>query len=382
MAKITKKTVILFFVILSAAAMWLGTNMTVNAADASLKLAWSIKIGKEISSPMEVDNDVVVVSNSERMMAFDIPTGKPLWKHKPEAEIWTHSLASDGERVFFCMNGGTMAALNGADGAVLWKIDLGINCQHPPHVSNGMLYVPTTFVGQGLKGDPLTGAKLYAINPANGQVNWAFTSGNYILQTPYRKGGTVYVSGGYVDPNIEVDEGGLARFYALDSETGQVKWTYESKDGYTKALYATEKRLVFIAYRDHVKALNTANGKLVWTRGTGNWVPSLSGKDGVVFYGSANTKVHAWDALDGKTRWEYNIPSGTFNYMLGAPVFAGNKLYFLSQRGTVFALNRENGKFLWSHPTKIKSHRGLSISGKTLFMGDFSGRLHAYKILK
>ena len=370
-------------IIVAGIAGWLGWSTLSAANSGPLRLAWSVDAGGSINlAPLVVGNKVIVIPKGGPLMALDASSGKEKWRYAPPEGVWDRSFGSDGERVFVCLRGGELAALESTDGALLWKIDLGIDCQRSPHVSEGILYVSTTFVGQGLPGNTLSGAKLYSITPADGKINWAFRSDNYILQTAHQNAGTVYVGGSYIDPAIQVDEGGPARFYALDSQTGKQKWVYESEDGFPKALYATEDRMVFIGYQDFLSALDTKDGKLSWKKDTGNWVPSLAGLGDVVYYGSANTKVHAWDMLDGKARWEFNIPGGSFNYLLIKPVFAEDRFYFMSQRGTVFALNLESGEELWSHPTEMDARAGLSVGERAVYMGDSAGTVYAYTVLR
>lgn len=208
------------------------------------------------------------------------------------------------------------------------------------------------------------------------------TTENFLLQKAFREGNTVYVGGSYIDENYARDEGGPARFYSLDAETGKTKWTYESEDGFPKQLYATPDRLVYIAYEDYLVGLDSANGKETWRRDTGNWVPSLAGLGDVVYYGSANTKVHAWAMKDGKSKWMYNIPGGSFNYLMGQPMFANDRMYFISQRGTVFALDLDSGEELFSQHTGMKIRAGLSIDGDSLYIGGMNGKVYAYSIQK
>ena len=379
----TRPRKIFAFLILTSALAWVGLSTISKAGSDSIKLAWRVDTGKAINQPpLVIGNHVLVIPKGLPLVAYDKSNGAEKWQYAPAEGLWSRAMGTDGKRVFVCLKGGDLAALDGKDGRSLWRIKLGINYQRQPHISEGSLYVSTALVGQGITTETYSGAKLFSINPVDGKLNWVFTSENYLLQTAFQKAGTVYVGGSYINPKIVVDEGGPARFYALNSQTGQQKWIYESDDGLPKASYATKNRLVFVGYQDYMNGLDTTTGKLVWRRDTGNWVPSVIGQGDVLYYGSANTKVHAWNTKDGNSRWEFNIPGGNFNYLLIKPVIADAKMYFLSQRGTVFALDLEDGTELWSQPTGMDSHTGPSISGDTLFMGDSSGTVYAYKILK
>jgi outer membrane protein assembly factor BamB len=91
--------------------------------------------------------------------------------------------------------GGQLVVLDAETGKVQWQEELGIDVQVPPHVAGDVLYVPTTFVVSGLDSDPEGKATLFAFNAADGSELWQFESDNYILQTPFLQGETVYVAG-------------------------------------------------------------------------------------------------------------------------------------------------------------------------------------------
>jgi outer membrane protein assembly factor BamB len=100
----------------------------------------------------------------------------------------------------------------------------------------------------------------------------------------------------------------------------------------------------------------------------------------MLYYGSANTIVHAQRMADGERIWEYNIPWGSFNYILGEPFVTGDQLVFLTQRGHVLALKLKTGELLWSAATDIRSRTGLTLSRNTIVMGDDKGGIRAYQL--
>jgi len=117
---------------------------------------------------------------------------------------------------------------------------------------------------------------------------------------------------------------------------------------------------------------------MLWRRDTGNWVPTLSGADNTIYFGSANTIVHALDANDGSVKWQHNITEGTFNYVLGAPIRVGDDLVFLTQHGDIMVLDALDGTLRWHFPTAITARTGLTISGDQIFLGDQDGIIYAY----
>lgn len=345
----------------------------------TLHEAWRVDAGAPVNHPPLRIGDVLIVAPIDKpLLGLDVETGKTLWSYDPGARIWERAYASDGEFLFIGIEDGGYVALDPSNGKEIWRVTLGINSQMPSFVSGDVIYVPTTFAGPGMIGDPNGRAVLFALSAKDGKTLWSFETDNYILQTPFAQGDTVYAAGSFSDPR-DIDEGGHMRLYALDAGDGSMKWEYESEDGFTKQVYATADYVTYIAYQDFLVGADAKTGEALWRTDTGNWVPTLMGSDDVVYYGSANTKVHAVDIKTGNTIWTYNIPQGTFNYLLGAPVLVEDELVFLTQVGEIVALDAATGEFRWQAVTDAAASRtGISISGGWIFLGDGSGGVYAF----
>lgn len=346
---------------------------------AALREAWTQSVGAPINHPpLPVGEILIVAAVESPLVGLDIETGKPRWQYDPGVRIWDRAFASDGERVFIGIADGGFIALDASTGKVLWETQLGINAQVPPLVAGGVVYVSTTFAGPGMVGDPTGKAKLFALAAEDGRVLWEFESGNYILQSPFKQGEAIYVAGSFDDPR-DIDEGGHMRIYALNAADASVRWVYESDDGFTKQVYATDRVVTYIAYQDFTVGVDAATGKPLWRLDTGNWVPTFMGRGNFVYYGSANTAVHAVDLEKGELAWKYNIPIGTFNYLLGAPVIVADELVFLTQHGEIILLDAATGEFRWQFSTGIVAARtGVSVSNGWIFLGDAEGVVHGY----
>jgi outer membrane protein assembly factor BamB len=344
-----------------------------------LHLAWSSPLSGPINHPpLRVGQIVVVAPQGEALLGLDAETGQTVWEFAPGPRIWDRAYTADGERVYVGIEGGSLAALDPDHGDQIWRADLGINSQIPPLPANGVVYVSTTFVGTGLVGNPDGKARLFALNAADGASLWEFESDNYILQTPFLFGETIYVAGSFAS-DIEVEEGGHMRLYALDAADGFLRWIYESTDGYPKQLYATASAVAYVAYQDFASGIDAETGQLLWRRDTGNWVPTLTGSGDLIYYGSANTVVHAINTNTGDAVWQYNIPEGTFNYVIGAPVRAGSELIFLTQQGDLISLDAETGRLRWSLSTGIAGARaGVSVYGNWIYVGDAEGVVYGF----
>ena len=353
---------------------------TVSLPSDPVTLAWTTAAGGAINHPPLIMDDLVIaVPEQEAVIALNLADGSVRWRFDPPYRLWDRAYAGDSRSFFIGGEEGRLIALDVQSGAVNWQIELGINAQTPLLATAGALYVPTTFVGPGLTADPEGKAQLFAIDLADGRTLWAFTSDNYILQTPYRLADTIYVGGSY-EAEVDVDEGGPMRLYALSAADGSEKWAFESLDGYPKQVFANETAVAYIAYQDFVSGVDVAAGTLRWRRDTGNWVPTLTGVGDLIYFGSANTVVHALNVADGAVVWQFNIPEGTFNYVLGAPVRMDDTLYFLTQQGDLMALNAEDGRLLWHYATAVAARTGLAAANNYLVIGDAEGLIRTYVV--
>lgn len=340
---------------------------------------WSFDSGGAINkAPLRIADVLVFVPHNGTLTGIDAITGELRWELDSSSSPWERSYTTDGKSVFVGLEGGRLASIDIQSGKVRWEVDLGINVQVSPLIVDNILYVPTTFVGPGLDSNPEGKAKLFALKVSNGQELWSFETDNYILQTPVYYGNVVYVGGSYYAPDVEVEEGGPMRIYALDAESSASIWIYEALDGFIKKMHATEHSVTYIAYQDYVNGVDTKTGELSWRRDTGNWVPSMLGVENTVYFGSANTLVYAFDTTTGDIRWQHNILEGTFNYMMGSPVRVQNDLYFLTQHGDIMALNSLEGIPLWHISTGITPRDGLTVSDGWLYFGDIDGIVYAY----
>lgn len=368
---------IFLFVLLAAGCSSQPAQRKIDGA--TLHEVWHVDVGAAVNHPPLRIGDVLVVAPiGKPVTGLDVKTGKPLWTYDPSVRIWERAYGTDGSRFFIGLEDGEYAALDPEDGSELWRVSLAVNSQMPPFVQDGTVYVPTTFAGPGMTGDPNGKAVLYALSAEDGSVQWSFETDNYILQTPFVQGGVVYVSGSFSDPRV-VDEGGHMRLYALDAVNGSPIWEYESEDGFTKQVYATSEVVSYIAYQDFLVGVDAKTGKPSWRSDTGNWVPTFMGFGDVIYYGSANTNVHAVDIRTGSALWTFNIPEGSFNYLLGAPVLVEDDLVFLTQIGEIFSVDSASGELRWHFVSDAEASRtGISVSGGWIFLGDGQGGVYAY----
>ncbi|WPE18513.1 outer membrane protein assembly factor BamB family protein [Candidatus Thioglobus autotrophicus] len=330
--------------------------------------------------PIIHNNQVIALPKGGQIVSVALDSGKKLWSKNYEKGIWERSLSVGKESVYYGTKDKQLCALDAKTGHNIWCVFLPKNMQRAVIERHNKIYVVTAELGPGLDGDKTKGGSIYAINSNSGDIIWHKKTNNYAMQSPIIKGDTLYVAGSYDDPSVDIDEGGPVSIIALDADHGNKKWQFFSEDGFIKTLYATDNFLAFVGYQDFISGLDVHTGRLLWRRDSGNWVPAISGYQDTLYYGSANTKVHAWNISNGETLWEYNIKKGSFNYTLDAPIKVGNYLFFLSQRGGLFILNAQTGKPIIHRNTGLVAHIGLATNGKWVVIGDSMGIIHAYDV--
>lgn len=226
------------------------------------KLKWSLQIGTGAFSPLTAVNGLV--HPDEGYVAVDEATGNIVW--------YGQYVNSGGEGTVAMGDGGVYVVgtcnyykLDAATGIADWNT---ITCQQdggyiltPTYYSNrvfvedseagnvvleakngknigtfpGTVLTPPAFqtVKKQKMGFSISGNTLTAWNVETGATVWSFTDGNSLLTPPIAVNGLVFLAGFYT-------------LYALDAQTGAVKWSDDSAGGIL-SLAAGQGKLVAIA---------------------------------------------------------------------------------------------------------------------------------------
>jgi outer membrane protein assembly factor BamB len=154
---------------------------------------------------------------------------------------------------------------------------------------------------------------------------WAFDAGQLLEFSPILVGRTLYV--------MNND----AKVFALNSETGNVKWKRRIGDLSASAPAFAHKRLYVTTLEPgQAVALNSKTGKVEWRR-----------------------------ALPGRSE--------------SSPVVQGGRVFFGAESGEVFALDEKSGKIAWQTPTGGNVKAGPALHDGTLFVGNYAGEMYALR---
>ncbi|MEA2203504.1 MAG: hypothetical protein QOE77_280 [Blastocatellia bacterium] len=227
------------------------------------------------------------------------------WQYKSD-QTTSLTPATDGQRVFLPLAGGTIVSLNSSDGRLNWKSDTGGEISASPIADDRGIYVASEY-GDVASVSRMTKGALRALGQESGVTRWMRT-----LPAPIR--GSLAVSattlfGGASDGTV----------YAIDKQNGLTRWSTRYSGAFASQ-------------------------------------PILSGA--LLFIGSDDGSLHALDQLTGKAAWSYR----THGPIRGPVAVISGVVYFGSGDAYAYAVSESTGKLLWRSRTgaSVQSVAGTS----------------------
>lgn len=237
------------------------------------EVAWSIKLGGDITSSPAVIDDTVYIRNGEDILfALDAVTGEERWRF-----------------------------VTGGDG--------GYTLDTAPAVADGVVYMTTI----DSDGDD----SLFSLDAATGKERWHFAPDVPGLFTPVVVDGTVFAAG----------SGGL---YAVDADTGDQRWKSPIGEGFSAP--AVADGTVVVHTRSNLVAVDAATGDEQWRYNSGGSWSAPVVVDGMVYVGSSGmgrSGLHVVALDSGDIVWHVQS-IGSVN---SSPVVAGGMVYITSSEG-------------------------------------------------
>jgi len=207
----------------------------------------------------------------------------------------------------------------------------------------------------------------YSVNAKTGNVLWTFPTRTENIAEPLldAANGVIYFLSG---ANV---------VYALDAESGRQLWLYSRQDNSNFSIRGGSKPALkdgnlFIGFSDGtLVSLNAKTGNLQWELPLNknkkfrdiDASPIIDGEQ--IFVSGYDDKLYCVNAQKGDVQWK--IDGGGYY-----PVtIYGDKLYYATTSGEVWALNKSNGQKLWSYnvkegiPTQVKIYKGLAVFGES-----------------
>ncbi len=198
--------------------------------------------------------------------------------------------------------------------------------------------------------------------------------------SPTLAGGTIYqaymdfVECGENDPN---PTGFLT---AMDARTGKEKWRFKGLPIESSPLLK-DGILYFGSWDNKVHAIRAKNGKEVWSYETDervNTSPAYS--KGRVFVANQAGNVYALNARSGKLVWQAESaasPLGAREFFYASPTVAYGRVFIGNSDGTMFAFGAKSGKTLWARPLGTYIYSAAAAYDQKVYVGTYDGKFFA-----
>ncbi len=220
------------------------------------------------------------------LYALDAMTGQTRWKFEPKQQDpstagylsdfpLSHSIEIAGGTLYMMTLHGALYALDATTGQEKWKV---------PADPFSNLLVVGQMVSYLLPDQSIT------VADASGKSKWQFR--------PSVEGGDLYLVAGYA--SLFVKSAGT--LYALDSNTGEVRW---KKEGVGPVTSSALDRLVYMVNQGSIYALEEMTGREKWkTELTGQTIEGISSTDGMLCAAAAKTLI-CLDRNTGQELWHF-----------------------------------------------------------------------------
>ncbi|MDR1694719.1 MAG: PQQ-binding-like beta-propeller repeat protein [Lactobacillaceae bacterium] len=332
-------------------------------AGSNFKKKWSASFGSGISrgdylmaSPVVANGVVFTIDADAEIRAFRLDNGERIWKKKIKPALKTQNdvsmkgaglAVSAMQKTVFATTGfGMVYAFDMQTGKRIWKFDAEAPIRIAPTIGGGHVFVQTV------------DNALIALNAVSGEEAWRYKTSNEQ---------TVIVGGASPAYNMEKDvviaafsNGELSAF---KTSTGSPLWDYFlapkvrtnslSSINAIKSNPIIDGEVVYAAGTNNIlAAIDLRNGMKLWEKEIGTSNPMFLVRN-YLFVLNNNFELVALNAQNGNIYWASKLSSGKdLNEKVGAfaagPILVNNRLIVATSNGYAFAVSPYDGKIIAS----------------------------------
>jgi outer membrane protein assembly factor BamB len=272
----------------------------------------------------------------------------------PTRDLWTLALnnpitappATDGERVFFSIEGGRLVAYEIASGKQLWLIES--QPAREPSAGGGLVFVAADAV-------------VTARHASDGSVAWTQALDEPPALPPVWDNGWLLLTGA------------SGRIHALRAHDGHQIWQRDV--GAVHARPALGGDRVYLALANgHLAALQVETGATVWDRRVGGMPNDVLALDDRIYFGATDGYFYCLLTRDGAIDWRWR----TGGNVIGRPVADERNVFFISLDNVLRALDRTSGGQRWMKPLPIRPSSGPVKAGTTLVISGLYPALRTF----
>ena len=306
------------------------TPLSAPATALGVSQVWNAQIGASQAplAPVAAAGRVFVASRSGTVAAIDGATGRDLWRLDVGAALGA-GVGADGQTASVITLDNELLALR--EGSVLWRARLPARSFTAPLVAGGRVFVL------------MSDRSVSAYDGANGAHLWTQSRPSEPLVLG--QGGVLLAVGDTLVAGLS------ARLTGLDPSNGAIRW--QSLLATSRSTNEVERWVDLVgsvsrignsvcarAYSAAVGCVDTSKGTTVWSKpAQGN--NGLGGDDQRVFGSEADGRVLAWQRATGEAAWQVD----RLKYRnLTAPLAVGRVVVVGDAEGMVHVLSREDGR--------------------------------------
>ena len=346
-----------------------------------LQMAWVQNIGANIymTSPLIYQNSIYIASTDEDLKgkaaiyALNAHDGSLRWKYNVRNSIKNTIVIEEG-RVLAQDVQGTLYAVDAQNGQLCWEKKLPLaglpSLVEGLVADNGVVYAGT---GQGL----------CAIYVKDGQEVWR--------NEDWRQGqGTTTTFSLTTNRLIASSQWGA--LYGNDRQTGKLIWK-ASDNGLRNrgSSVAVHGNLLYLISDHSFFILDAQDGHVIVRKKMPFSVDVTSTPlltDGEIIFGTAQNGLIALDKETLDIKWNFQTADAllyTVPYLRKpastietSPVLSGNTIYIGASDGTLYGINRTDGKLIWKHAMGAPILNSVALSGNSLVVADFGGNIYLF----
>lgn len=326
--------------------------------------------GRGWSGPAAIVQRVYLTTQEGKLLALSLPArsrnlifpAESEWSFPTGEKARFGSLFSTPEVsngiVYLASLEGEVHALDAERGTEKWKEPYKIagEIQASPLVAKGKVFVAAS-------------DKIYALDALEGRTVWA---------RPFQSAGRIWAKPAIDDSGDRLFFGTLEKdFYALDTSTGNLKWTFKAGGAilttpvfYKGEIYfgSFDGNLYAVSPRAREEGLPFPSGG-EWVFKAGDWIWSGPVRNGdAIYFATTRGRVYAVDASNSRPLWPgpFEISSS----FRSAPVIYKDSLIIASEEGRIYSLSLSNGQMKWASLSSLGADimADLAISGDTVYI--------------
>ena len=295
------------------------------------KLFWRFKTKGEqrydlwdyyLSSPLVVGDKVYIGSGDSCVYALDAESGSCHWSYKTNGIVHATPAFAHG-LIYIGSFDGNFYALDASSGMLRWKFKTVGDAYFPlGEIQKGAVIADNTVIFGSRD------YNIYALDSKSGTGKWNMKElGSWIIATPLVYGNNIYF--GTSDTH---------RFYCMDAQSGEVKWTLPLNMRVYGTACMADGNIIFGCFNGKLYFVNPETGKITSVFQTGE-----SRKNYATIYAADDSFQKNFE-LYGDSYKESEQKILALGSILSSPLVENQVVYFGDANGIFYALRMNSSK--------------------------------------